>query len=36
MDMWDPYIYSTRDHLDRTDAKIVFHHHHLSPRSTKR
>ena len=25
MDMWDPYINSTREHLEDADDKIVFH-----------
>jgi len=29
MDMWDPYINSTRDHLDKADDKIVFDRYHL-------
>ena len=29
MDMWDPYITSTRDHLDNADQKIVFDPYHL-------
>jgi len=29
MDMWDPYITSTRDHLDNADQKIVFDRYHL-------
>jgi len=28
-DMWDPYINSTRDHLDKADDKIVFDRYHL-------
>jgi len=29
MDMWDPYIDSTRDHFDQADDKIVFYRYHL-------
>ena len=29
MDMWDPYITSTRDHLDDPDKRIVFDRYHL-------
>jgi len=29
MDMWDPYINSTRDHLEDADQKIVFDRYHL-------
>jgi len=29
MDMWDLYINSTRDHLDKADDKIVFDRYHL-------
>ena len=29
MDMWDPYITSTRDHLADADQKIVFDRYHL-------
>jgi len=27
--MWDPYINSTRDHLEDADEKIVFDRYHL-------
>jgi len=29
MDMWDPYINSTREHLDNADQKIVFGRYQL-------
>ena len=29
MDMWDPYITSTREHLSEADRKIVFDRYHL-------
>jgi transposase len=29
MDMWEPYINSTRDHLEDADQKIVFDRYHL-------
>lgn len=29
IDMWDPYINSTREHLDKADDKIVFDRYHL-------
>ena len=35
MDMWDPYITSTRQHLEDADDKIVFDRYHLMAYLTK-
>jgi transposase len=35
MDMWDPYITSTRQHLEDADDKIVFDRYHLMVYLTK-
>ncbi|EQD61141.1 Transposase, IS204/IS1001/IS1096/IS1165 [mine drainage metagenome] len=29
MDMWDPYIASTRKHVDSADSKMVFDRFHI-------
>ena len=35
MDMWDPYITWTRQHLEDADDKIVFDRYHLMAYLTK-
>jgi transposase len=35
MDMWDPYVTSTRQHLEDADDKIVFDRYHLMAYLTK-
>jgi transposase len=36
MDMWDPYVSSTRRHLPEADNKIVFDKFHIAKHSPKR
>ena len=30
MDMWDPYVASTREHLDESEKKIVYDKYHIA------
>ena len=35
MDMWDPYVASTREHLDKSEKKIVYDKYHIAAHLAK-
>ena len=35
MDMWDPYVASTREHLDESEKKIVYDKYHIAAHLAK-